>query len=81
MWGSIIQRRIKKARRLSNTEMYAYMMLFVSFMLYDDDVGCHDRCTDVSHLLLLSSNSEKTLISIDVSLLLLLSSNSEKTFL
>jgi hypothetical protein len=27
------------------------MMLSVSFMLYDDDVGCIDRCTDVSHIL------------------------------
>jgi hypothetical protein len=41
------------------------MMFSISFMLYDD-VGC----IGVSHilLLLLSSNSEKTLISIDVSI-------------
>jgi hypothetical protein len=33
-----------------------YMMLSISFMLYDD-VGCIDRCIDVSHLLLLLSSN------------------------
>jgi hypothetical protein len=47
-----------------------YMMLSVSFMLYDDDVGCIDPCTNVSHTYYYCHQTPR--YSIDVSHLLII---------